>query len=425
MYDNQNIGNFLYNQNNMLHQVTKLNWLYFDFDSYFASVEQHLNIHLRNKPIAIVPLMTDSTCAIAASFEAKKFGIKTGTKIYEAKLLCKDLICVLARPSVYVEYHHLLLKEISKYLCIDYVFSIDEGACKLTGNQHDIDIAVSLAHQIKKALKDNIGEHITCSIGIAPNRYLAKIATSIVKPNGLTVIRPEDIPSKLFSLKVTNFPGIGRKVYERLRENNITSVQNLYALNVNQLYTAWGNIWGERCWYLLRGVDLPLEEVKRSTIGQSKVIGPEQQEEKAARNIMLSLILMATGRLRAKKLYTSRISLNLRTSSYAVYKKSIKVDVSNDSLYLSKIALESWDELVLLNKIKRIKKLAISLNDLSFESTQLSFFDNNDNQKGTRVSCALDHINGKFGKNAISVGLVKLKKKEETPIAFRYIPDKK
>ena len=425
MYDNQNIGNFLYNQNNMLHKVTKLNWLYFDFDSYFASVEQHLNIHLRNKPIAIVPLMTDSTCAIAASFEAKKFGIKTGAKIYEAKLLCKDLICVLARPSVYVEYHHLLLKEISKYLCIDYVFSIDEGACKLTGNQHDIDIAISLAHQIKKALKDNIGEHITCSIGIEPNRYLAKIATSIVKPNGLTVIRPEDIPSKLFSLKVTNFPGIGRKVYERLRENNITSVQKLYALNVNQLYTAWGNIWGKRCWYLLRGVDLPLAEVKRSTIGQSKVIGPEQQEEKAARNIMLSLILMATGRLRAKKLYASRISLNLRTGSYAVYKKSIKVDVSNDSLYLSKIALKSWDELVLLNKIKRIKKIAISLNDLSYESMQLSFFDSNDNQKGTRVSYALDHINGKFGKNAISVGLVKLKKKEETPIAFRYIPDKK
>ena len=79
----------------MLHQVTKLNWLYFDFDSYFASVEQHLNIHLRNKPIAIVPLMTDSTCAIAASFEAKKFGIKTGTKIYEAKLLCKDLIPII------------------------------------------------------------------------------------------------------------------------------------------------------------------------------------------------------------------------------------------------------------------------------------------------------------------------------------------
>ena len=409
----------------MLHEVTKLNWLYFDFDSYFASVEQQLNIDLRNKPIAIVPLMSDSTCAIAASYEAKRFGIKTGTKIHEAKRLCKDLICVQARPGIYVEYHHLLLNEINKYLCVDHVFSIDEGACKLTGNQHNKEVALLLAHQIKKSIKENIGDYITCSIGIAPNRYLAKIATAITKPNGLTVIRPEDIPDKLFSLKVTDLPGVGRKVYERLKENNITSVRSLYALNINQLQAVWGNVWGQRCWYLLRGVDLPFEEKRKFTIGQSKVIGPEQQEEKSARNLILDLFLRATGRLRAKKLYASRITIQMRTSSNAVYKKSIKIDASNNSLYLSKIVLKNWDELVQINRIKRIKKIAVTLSDLAIESMQLSLFDSKNNPKENKVSKVLDKINERFGKNAISLGLVKLKKKEETPIAFGYVPDKK
>ena len=254
----------------MLHEGTKLNWLYFDFDSYFASVEQQLNIDLRNKPIAIVPLMSDSTCAIAASYEAKRFGIKTGTKIHEAKRLCKDLICVQARPSIYVEYHHLLLNEINKYLCVDHVFSIDEGACKLTGNQHNKEVALLLAHQIKKSIKENIGDYITCSIGIAPNRYLAKIATAITKPNGLTVIRPEDIPHKLFSLKVTDLPGVGRKVYERLKENNITSVRSLYALNINQLQAVWGNVWGKDAGICLEALICLLRKKESSLLDKVK-----------------------------------------------------------------------------------------------------------------------------------------------------------
>lgn len=164
-------------------KVTKLNWLYFDLDSYFATIEQHLDPNLQHKPIAIVPLMSDSTCAIAVSFEAKQMGVKTGTKIYEAKRLCPELICVQAHSNIYTKYHCLIFAEINKYFCIDHIFSIDEGACKLTGKQSQEEIALLLAAQIKEGIK-NIGEYITCSIGIAPNRYLAKIATTIKNQMG-------------------------------------------------------------------------------------------------------------------------------------------------------------------------------------------------------------------------------------------------
>jgi DNA polymerase-4 len=94
----------------------KLNWLYIDINSYFATVEQQVNPSIRGKPVAVVPLLSDSTCAIAASQEAKLKGIKTGTKIYQAKKLCPELICIKARHELYIEYHHKIFKEIDLYV---------------------------------------------------------------------------------------------------------------------------------------------------------------------------------------------------------------------------------------------------------------------------------------------------------------------
>ena len=112
-----------------------LRWLYVDFNSYFASVEQQLAPRLRGKPIAVVPVETDSTCAIAASYEAKAFGIKTGTPIYEAKKMCPNLICVLAGHEQYVDFHDRILDEIDHHIPVTAVCSIDEMACKLMKNE--------------------------------------------------------------------------------------------------------------------------------------------------------------------------------------------------------------------------------------------------------------------------------------------------
>src|SRR5579864_4335998 len=115
---------------------TELRWLYVDFNSYFASVEQQLRPELRGKPIAVLPVMTDSTCAIAASYEAKAFGIRTGTPIYEAKQMCPGLICVIGKHERYVEFHHRIREEVGNHIPIDVVASIDEVACRLMDNEN-------------------------------------------------------------------------------------------------------------------------------------------------------------------------------------------------------------------------------------------------------------------------------------------------
>ena len=178
--------------------------------------EQQLDCSIRNKPVAIVPLFSDTTCAIAASYEAKKMGIKTGTIIKEAKKICPELICIKARQSLYAEYHKKIFQEIDQHLHVDHIFSIDEGACKLTGALRNAADAISIAQHIKQKIKSNVGDYITCSIGIAPNRYLAKIASNMQKPDGLTVIRSEDLPDVLYKLNLKDLPGVGNKTYKRL-----------------------------------------------------------------------------------------------------------------------------------------------------------------------------------------------------------------
>ena len=156
-----------------------LKYLFVEFNSYFASVEQQLNPYLRGKPVAVVPMMTVSTCAIAASYEAKAYGIKTGTMIYEAKKICPDLICVQANHRNYVEFHEKILEETDKYLPIEKVMSIDEYVCELQGKECKTENAIEIAESIKKGIEENIGECMKTSIGIAQNRFLAKTATEI------------------------------------------------------------------------------------------------------------------------------------------------------------------------------------------------------------------------------------------------------
>src|ERR1017187_7457416 len=123
--------------------------LYVDFNSYFASVEQQLRPRLRGRPLGVLPVMTESTCCIAASYEAKAFGIKTGTMVREAKKRCPDMVFVEARPALYVQKHHELVAAVESCTPVGKVLSIDEMACPLMGSEQQRSKALALAQRIK------------------------------------------------------------------------------------------------------------------------------------------------------------------------------------------------------------------------------------------------------------------------------------
>src|ERR1700712_3508362 len=234
-----------------------LRWLFLDLNSYFASVEQQLDPSLRGKPVIVAPVGSDTTVAIAASVEAKKYGISTGTPVWEAKRLCRDLMIAPAQHQRYVEFHDAIVAEIWKHIPVTRVCSIDEVACRLLDNENDCDTAVALARRIKAGILANVGECLTSSVGIAPNRLLAKLASDMQKPDGLVVLDAAERPQRLFDLKLRDIAGIGTNMERRLARDGVNDIRDLCERRPRDAGTAWGGVDGDRVWDLLHRVALP------------------------------------------------------------------------------------------------------------------------------------------------------------------------
>jgi DNA polymerase-4 len=413
--------------------TSTLRWLYVDFNSYFASVEQQLQPHLRGKPVAVVPVMTDSTCAIAASYEAKAYGVKTGTPIYEAKRMCPGLICVPGRHADYVEFHHRIIEEVGRHIPVTAVCSIDEVACELMDNETNPARVIEIAHAIKRGLAKNIGEYVRCSIGIAPNRYLAKVATDLQKPDGLTVLEAADILPRLSMLKLRDLPGIGHNIERRLHQAGIREMRTLLSLDAQQMRQLWGSVWGEKLWYLLRGLDLPEEETTRRTIGHSHVMAPDLRDPKKARFVAKRLILKAASRLRRMEYYAGSISFSARIENGPRVEARERCYHAQDNWTFLQLLDRLWNQALANAGKVRIKKVSVMLHELTAASDiQPELFDTlpakdvKVRAKAAKVSYAMDKINHRFGRDSVTVGMLPSQGRSfsGTKIAFTRIPDR-
>ncbi len=411
---------------------SNLRWLYVDFNSYFASVEQQLRPELRGKPVAVVPVKTDSTCAIAASYEAKALGVKTGTPIYEAKKMCPGLVCVLANHEHYVDYHHRIIEEVGRHLPVSVVASIDEVACELMNNENSPERATQIALGIKEGLRTRVGEYIRCSIGIAPNRYLAKVATEMQKPNGLVVLKEEDLPGRLFDLKMRDLPGIGHSMELRLKQSGIHTVQDIWNLETRQMRNLWHSVWGERMWYMLRGVEFDQEETERSTVGHSHVLAPELREQEQARYVARRLTLKATSRLRRLGYYAKNLYLSVRIEQGGRWKGEAHCLQAQDNATFIQMLETMWAEMAKATRRARIKKVSIVISNLvsAEEAQQPGLFDNILptsllRKKAEKLSVAMDKLNHRYGRDTVSLGMMPSQGRSfsGTKIAFTRIPD--
>ena len=418
--------------NGALRPISVLRWLYVDFNSYFASVEQQLRPELRGKPIAVVPVQSDSTCAIAASYEAKAFGVKTGTPIYEARKMCPGLVCVLAQHERYVEYHHRILEEVDRHIPVTAVCSIDEVACRLMDNETSVGRITEIAHSIKQGLAQNVGEYVKCSIGIAPNRYLAKVATDLQKPDGLTFISPQDLPHKLYTLKLRDLPGIGYNMEKRLLMSGISNMPTLWSLDAKRMRKAWGSIWGEKMWYFLRGYELPDEATTKSTIGHSHVMAPELRDPAKARYVARRLTLKAASRLRRMGYYASSFHLSVRIENGLRFETAEQCYRAQDSITFLHLLGTAWANIMRKTGNARIKKVSVSfygltaVTDLQPELfSELPDVDLKERIKSVKMSQALDKINHRFGRDSVLVGMLPSQGRSfsGTKIAFTRIPD--
>ena len=390
--------------------------LFIDFNSYFASVEQQLMPELRGRPIAVVPVMTDSTCAIAASYEAKAFGVKTGTGIREAKQMCPGLVCVKARHDAYVYYHDLLKKEIDRHIPILSVESIDEMACELYGAYHAPDRAVELAQRIKNGIQQNVGECLRSSIGISTNRFLAKVASDLQKPDGITLLHPQEMPARLAHLTLRDLPGIGRNMEARLNAKGITTIDALWHCAPKQAAALWGSVEGERFWRALHGEPQEQREHTRRMVTHSHVLGPEDRPLDRAECVARRLLLKAAGRMRDMHMMATHLDIGVRVEKGDRLEGGIRFSPVSDSFALLKHFAPLWHRIVASQHPQRLKKVGLALHGLIPDTTpeQLSLFPDAEStpprDSARRAACEtlsrmLDDVTRRYGRNALTLGL--------------------
>jgi len=392
-----------------------LRWLFVDMNSFFASCEQQMNPELRGQPVAVAPVLVDTTCAIAASYEAKTYGIKTGTPIWEARKRCPHIKIMQAQPKLYVEHHHRIREAIETCIPIEAVMSIDEVACKLDRVQTEPKVAKALALSIKAAILDRAGIALQCSVGIAANQLLAKLACDMQKPDGLTILCPEDMPQAILHLKLDDIAGIGPNMLVRLNHAGIFNIPQLWAAEADRLKRIWGGINGVRFHALLHGVDLPNPTTKSHSMGHQHVLAPEERTLEKATPVVRQLCMRVAQRLRTEEFYCQRLGLDIKwVQNLGSHFDECRFKETQDTHFLLTNLMRLWDR---APKLKPLR-VGVTLGDLTPHGVhQPDLFDQ---PKDGKLTTAIDKVNARFGRGTVSFGITA--EPMTSKIAFQRVP---
>lgn len=402
-----------------------LEYLFVDFDSFFASVAQQDYPELRGKPVGVVPsLGVETTCCIAASYEAKAKGVSTGTLVHEARRLIPDIAFVKGDHARYVEVHHQVMGVIEKCLHVEKVLSIDECFGRLPPHWRAPEVVRAKCAEIKTALGGTTGPYITASIGVGPNRFLAKVASAMRKPNGVMLIDHEDLPEVLYPLPLSALNGIGRAMLRRLHSHRIFEVRQLCEASETQLGRVWGSVHGGRMYRALRGEHTSEIETKRQTVSHSHVLAPNLRNSPAALAVMHKQLQKACRRLRSMGYYAGRLTVSVKFAFEWRWEREVRLFPSQDTLTFAGEVNRLWKERPQGEVPTQVR---VVLSDLVPEALHtLSLFEEQNQTRRVTLQRAMDTLNLRYGNSSVFYGAsFEALKESAAPmrIAFTHIPD--
>jgi DNA polymerase IV len=366
--------------------------MYIDINSCFASVEQMYNPALVDKPVGVAAYLTDRGCILAASYEAKKFGVKTGMRVFEAKKLCPNITVLECDPPKYRKVHHQLKNLLGSYTENVVVRSIDEFVMDLKGYPAERIGMIETAKEIKSRIKKEIGENLTVSIGISTNRYLAKVASDYQKPDGLTVIDQNNYEKIFQSLKLTDLCGIKRRTAVRLFPVGIKTPMEMYLASIQKLKSAFKSICGYYWFMRLHGFEVDNVENERKSFGNQHVLSKPMNKNDAL-PILQKLIEKMGKRLRDKSYTTRGIHLALWYSDHSFFHHGENLC---NSIFSSKDIYQKIKFLFDNFPDKQIREISVGCFNLSkTKNIQEELFCNIDRE--IKLSSVIDKINNKYG----------------------------
>jgi DNA polymerase-4 len=376
--------------------------LHIDLNSCFATVEQQARPLLRGRPLGVTNRLTKNACVVAASYEAKALGVKVGMSFSDAKLLAPDLIMVETDPPKYHYVYKTLIDIMKSYSPNIGMKSIDEGVIDFHGTRQNINqrpLSV-IGQEIKQRLRDEVGDWMKCNIGIAPNRFLAKTAASLHKPDGLDVITHKNLNSTLAGMKLTDLTGIAERNQARLNAAGIyTPLQFLDARSDLLVRKAFKSICGEDWYKRLRGWEVDDVEYSTKTVGRQFVMDEWQPSEETLLSRLSHLCETTAMKLRYRNMAGRGIYLYLSYANGDVWyeRKMFKTPASSGADVYRRA-------LLLFNHRPRydwVRMMAVSCYKLEpSDSNQISLLE--EISKETWLSEAIDTINSQYGEFTIT-----------------------
>jgi len=370
-------------------------------NAFFASVEQQSNPELRGKPIAVIGA-AKRTIITTCSYEARAFGVKTGMNTWQARQKCPHLIFVVGNNRKYTYTSTQIIMIMREYTPLVEVFSIDEAFLDVTGCLSLFGSAERIVYLIKSRIKHQFG--ITCSVGIAPNKLLAKLASDMQKPDGLTIIKPEEISRVLERVPIKDLCGIGAKMNQHLTNFGIKTCGELGRFPVDILKRKFG-VTGEKLHYMGLGVDdspvVPDEEAEGvKSVGHSTTLDTDVTERSDIQRFLLQLSEMVGRRARRYQVAGKTVTLTVRYPDFTTFsKQESRVTHTNNSEEIYLAALKILDSIELTQPIRL---LGVKISNLRQHTEQLPLFPAE--RKKALLAGAMDQVNNKFGDFAVTFG---------------------
>ncbi len=370
-----------------------------DMNSFFASVEQQANPFFRGKPLGVCASLHPTSCLIAASREAKRLGIKTGTLIWKAKKICPDIILVHAEPEKYREVNRRFNQILDSYTDRIEKYSIDESFLDLSESKIN---PLQVGAEIKKKIKDAAGECITCSVGIAPNKFMAKLAADMQKPDGLTVVWRDQLPEIYKHVKLRDLWGVARGWENRLARLGIFSPLEVLQYPLANLVAAFGKP-GYYLWQRLNGLEedeISPDEAAPKSFGHSWVLNFRSKDKGRLSPVIMRLAEKAARRMRAENFKAQGIYLYMAMADGSGLRQSKKLTETIETGHeLHAYAMKMWENWVFHSEVSHI---ATGFFSLTTRTEQIPLF----GKAPKALNDSLDAINNKYGEFTIRPGLL-------------------
>ncbi len=373
-----------------------------DFDSYFASCEQHFNPNLRNHPIGVTAT-NGRTCIIAASREAKKKGIKTGMRTWEAVNICPEIIFIPADFDRYLDITKKFLDICSRYSPIVELFSLDELFMDLTPVMHLYPSIFSVVERIKADIRNEIGPVVTVSVGLSHNKLLAKLASGLDKPDGFAEINEKNLDTIYAQIKLTTVCGIGERLKKRLYCLGITNLLTLRDYPLFHLKKEFGNVCALHLKDIAYGKDVSLvrhfthqETVK--SVGRNYCLPQNEYSQERILQIMYELCEEVALKLRKldKKAKTVGLSLAGEKSMQGRKTTDRYMDKGQDIFEVCYFLYQKW------NWQWMVRQISIWVS--SIEDKKVTTYSLFEDPRQDKLLKAVDSLNKKYGGHIVRNG---------------------